>query len=110
MTTKNDGPPSAVNEGAKISGNPVCGVAALATTDGLATCDPIRDVTSQGVASSSATCGLPGSVEPMPGVSFLVEHPRATDLIRKKPSCNERRKASIAANAAFAALYSAEKN
>jgi hypothetical protein len=46
MTMKNNGPPSPVKEGAKISRNPVCGVAVLGITDGLATCDPISDVKS----------------------------------------------------------------
>jgi hypothetical protein len=90
----------------------VCGVAAIGTTDGLASCDPKGDLTSQGVAGSSATCGLPGPVEPIPGASLLLRHPRATDqspLIRKKSSRNERRKAVTAANAALATSHSAEK-
>jgi hypothetical protein len=85
------------------------GGSATGTTDGLTSCDPTSNVASQGVVDSRATCGLLGPVEPMPGVSLLVRHPRVINqspLIMKKNSRN----AAIATNAALAASHSAEKS
>jgi hypothetical protein len=51
-------------------------------------------------------------LEPIPGASLLVRHPRATDqefTDKEIPSRNEKRKAAIATNAALAASHSAEK-
>jgi len=49
--------------GRYVSGDPVHDLASAMGHEWLATCVPVQDVLSQGILSSSTTCGISGSSE-----------------------------------------------
>jgi hypothetical protein len=74
MSTPKTSPQYPAKEGGTITGNPVCGVEAQGSTDGLATCGPICSVATQGTAGRSDTCVPAGSAQPTSGVSSSEEN------------------------------------
>ena len=46
-----------------VSGDPVHDLASVRGHEWLATCVPVQDVLSQGILSSSTTCGISGCLE-----------------------------------------------
>ena len=55
--------PSTRLMGGYVSGNPVHDLASARGHEWLATCAPVQDVLSQGILSSSTTCGISGCSE-----------------------------------------------
>ena len=56
--------PSAPGSGGRyVSGDPVHDLASARGYEWLATCFPVQDVLSQGILSSSTTCGISGCSE-----------------------------------------------